>query len=199
MSVIAAAGPRRLASEHHQPKPQETHRRSPALREVARRPTAHPALARRGSENDLFPASAGTRRDPGTHLPDAGDRAGKRRHGDHRHTIPTTTGRDTVPRPFRKNVTIEPAGARFRQVWIEPSALNASGWAELMDTELRKLQSASAACGVSVSRNAAGMLATTGTVRESTRFESVEEKPMAPCAPAAMPNGAWKLICFPLT
>jgi hypothetical protein len=79
-------------------------------------------------------------------------------------TFALTTGGEVTPRPLRNSVTIEPAEARFRQVLTEPSGLKASGNIPLTEAALSVVQVASAGEGVSIFRNAAGLLATIGSV-----------------------------------
>ncbi len=112
---------------------------------------------------------------------------------------PVTTGGDVTPRPLRNSVTVEPGEAGFRQVLTEPSGLRASGNNPLTDAELSMVHVASAVDGVAVLRNAAGLLATIGSARESDRFDRAEAKLMFAVAEPAMPKGAWKLTCSPPT
>ena len=65
----------------------------------------------------------------------------------------------------------------------EPSELKASGNSPLTDAASSMVQVASAGDGVAVLRNAVGLLATIGRVRESERFEKADAKSMFACAP----------------
>jgi len=49
---------------------------------------------------------------------------------------PVTCAGEVTPKPSRNGVTIEPAGAGFRQALTEPSGFNASGNVPLSDAEL---------------------------------------------------------------
>src|SRR4029077_4592147 len=110
--------------------------------------------------------------------------------------VPVNWVGEVTPNPSRNMVTTEPAAAGFRHVLSEPSGLKASGNSPLTEAELRSRQVASCGDGVvSFKRNATGLAATIGSVRESDRFGCAAVKAIFACTAPAIANGAWKLIC----